>query len=147
MRRGKLLKIKAKSPKEKNKKGLNKVNKMMNRDAKVNFNNNTIEITKAFAKKAANPMSAEFKELMKLRSNLAGFEVVVKTSVKRTKKDTLKGLNYDFMRQYIERHDDENNSRMVEFERITVKNDDTLATKSYGEVKRWFLEEFPEVAA
>lgn len=126
---------------------LKKVIKMMNRDAKVNFNNNTIEITKAFAKKAANPMSAEFKELMELRNNLEGFEVVVKASVKRTKKDTLKGLNYDFMRQYIERHDDENNSRMVEFERITVKNDDTLATKSYGEVKRWFLEEFPEVAA
>ena len=120
---------------------------MTNRNAKVNFNNNTIEITKAFAKKAANPMSAEFKELMELRNNLEGFEVVVKASVKRTKKDTLKGLNYDFMRQYIERHDDENNSRMVEFERITVKNDDTLATKSYGEVKRWFLEEFPEVAA
>ena len=117
----------------------------MNRDAKVNFNNNTIEITKAFAKKAANPMSAEFKELMELRNNLEGFEVVVKASVKRTKKDTLKGLNYDFMRQYIERHDDEDKSKMAQFKRITVKNEDNLSTKKYGEVKKWFLEQYPEI--
>ena len=121
---------------------------MMNRDAKINFNNNTIEITKAFAKKAANPTTEEFKELMELRKNLKGFEVVVKASAKKAnKKNSLKGLTYDFMRQYIERHDDDNSSHMVEFNKITVKNDDTLATKKYGEVKKWFLEQYPEVAA
>ena len=119
---------------------------MMNRDAKVNFNTNTIEITKAFAKKASDPMSKEFKELMDLRNNLTGFEVVVKTSVKR-KKDSLKGLNYNFMEQYIARHDNEGKTKMEEFKRLTVKNEDSLATKTYGEVKKWFLEEFPEVAA
>ena len=119
---------------------------MMNRNAKVNFNNNTIEITKAFAKKAANPNSDEFKELMALRGNLTGFEVVVKASVKKTnKKASLKGLNYGFMEQYIARHDDEDNSRMEEFKRITVKNDDTISTKSYGAVKKWFLEQYPEL--
>lgn len=120
------------------------MNTMMNRDAKINFNNNTIEITKAFAKKAANPTSAEFKELMSLRQSLAGFEVVVKASTKRAKKDSLKGLNYDFMKQYIERHD-ESGIVMEEFTKRTVKNEDNLATQSYGEVKAWFLEQYPEI--
>ena len=123
------------------------VTKMMNRDAKINFNNNTIEITKAFAKKAANPMSEEFKELMELRKSLVGYEVVVKASAKRTiKKDTLKGLNYSFMEQYIARHDDENETVMAEFKKMTVKNEDNLATLSYGEVKKWFLDKYPTVA-
>ena len=119
---------------------------MMNRDAKINFNNNTIEITKAFAKRAANPTSEEFKELMELRKSLAGFEVVVKASAKRTsKKDTLKGLNYEFMKQYIARHDD-SGEVMEEFTKRTVKNEDNLATQSYGEVKKWFLEQYPTIA-
>lgn len=120
---------------------------MTNRNAKVNFNNNTIEITKAFAKKAANPMSAEFKGLMELRNNLEGFEVVVKASSKKSsKKDSLKGLNYEFMRQYIERHEGENSDAMVEFTKMTVKDEDNLAILSYGEVKKWFLEQYPTVA-
>lgn len=120
----------------------------MNRDAKINFNNNTIEITKAFAKKAANPTSEEFKELLALRKSLEGFEVVTKSSSKRTtKKDSLKGLNYDFMRQYIERHDDEDGTIMKEFTKKTVKSEDSINTKRYGAVKSWFLEQYPEIAA
>ena len=114
------------------------------RDAKINFNNKTIEISRTFAKKAANPMSDEFKELMSLRQSLAGFEVVVKAAPKRAKKDSLKGLNYDFMKQYIERHD-ESGSVMKEFTKRTVKSDDNLGTLSYGEVKAWFLEQYPEI--
>ena len=114
-------------------------------DVRVNYSNKTIVITKKFAKKIENPLSDEFNEFMGLCGKLAGFEVVVKASVKRTKKDTLKGLNYDFMRQYIERHDDEDKSKMAQFKRITVKNEDNLSTKKYGEVKKWFLEQYPEI--
>ena len=64
---------------------------------------------------------------------------------KKTKKDTLKGLNYDFMKQYIERHDDENRTNMVEFIKRTEKNDDNVKTASYGQVKKWFLETYPEI--
>ena len=114
-------------------------------DVRVNYSNKTIVITKKFAKKIENPLSDEFEEFMDICGRLAGFEVVVKASVKRTKKDTLKGLNYDFMRQYIERHD-ENGENMKSFTKMTVKNEDNLCTKSYGEVKSWFLEQYPEVA-
>ena len=118
---------------------------MTKRSFRIDFNNNTIVLTKAFAQKAANPTTEEFKELMSLRKNLEGFTVVVKESARKAnKKNSLKGLNYGFMEQYIARHDDEKNSTMVEFKKITVKNGDALSTKSYGEVKKWFLEQYPE---
>ena len=115
-------------------------------DVRVIYNTKTIVITKKFAKKIENPLSEEFNEFMEIRERLSDFEVVVKASSKRTKKDSLKGLNYDFMKQYIERHDDENATLMAEFKKMTVKNEDNLATLSYGEVKKWFLEQYPEVA-
>ncbi len=114
-------------------------------NVKINFNSNTIEITKAFSKRASNPMTEEFKELMKLQKELPEFKVEVRKTSRKVKRDTLKGLNYDFMKQYIERHDDENNTNMVEFLKRTVKNDDNVKTDSYGEVKKWFLEVYPEI--
>ena len=118
---------------------------MTKRSFRIDFNNNTIVLTKAFAQKAANPTRKEFKELMSLRKNLEGFTVVVKESARKAnKKNSLKGLDYSFMEQYIARHDDEEKSKMAEFKRITVKNDDMLTTKRYGSVRKWFLEQYPE---
>ena len=114
-------------------------------NVKINFDNNTIEITKAFSKRASNPMTKEFEELMELQNKLPEFKVVVRTTTRKVKRDYLKGLTYEFMRQYIERHDDENNSNMVEFKKRTVKNDDNVMTDSYGEVRKWFLEVYPEI--
>lgn len=116
-------------------------------DVRVNYNNKTIVITKKFSKKIENPISKEFEEFMNLRERLADFEVIVKTSSKRTKKDSLKGLNYEFMKQYIARHDDENETVMKEFKKRAVKDEDNIATLSYGEVKKWFLEQYPEICA
>ena len=114
-------------------------------DVRVNYNNKTIVITKKFSKKIENPISKEFEEFMNLRERLADFEVIVKASSKRTKKDSLKGLNYDFMKQYIARHD-EDGENMRSFTKMPVKSADNLCTKKYGEVKAWFLEQYPEIA-
>ena len=112
---------------------------------RINYINGTIEITKAFAKKASSPKSEEYAMLKEVRKDNPTFNVVVVAATKRTKKNSLKGLNYDFMKQYIERHDTDDQAAMVEFKKMTVKDDDNLATKSYGEVKKWFLEQYPEI--
>jgi len=115
-------------------------------DVRVNYNTKTIVITKKFAKKIGNPLSEEFKEFMELRNMLSDFDVEVKESPKKSsKRETLKGLNYDFMKQYIARHD-EDGENMKAFTKMTVKNEDNLTTKKYGEVKAWFLEQYPEIA-
>lgn len=112
---------------------------------RINYMNNTIEITKAFANKASNPKNEEYAELMELRKDNPNYKVVVVAAAKRTKKNALKGLSYDFMKQYIERHDTEDQSIMAAFNRKTVKSEDHLNTQSYGEVKKWFLEQYPEI--
>lgn len=109
----------------------------------INMNKRTIEITKAFEKKASKYGTTEYDDLMNVKRDNPNFRIVVKAN--KTKKDTLKGLTYEFMEQYIERHDDENNSNMVEFRKRTVKNDDNVKTDSYGEVKKWFLATYPEI--
>lgn len=111
----------------------------------INYRNNTIEITKAFAKKAGSPYNNEYAELMQIRKDNPNYRVVVVANTKRTRKNSLRGLNYDFMKQYIERHDTEDQSIMAEFNKMTVKSKDNLATQRYGEVKKWFLEQYPEI--
>ena len=76
----------------------------------INYEKKTIEMTKAESKEAGNPTSAKFEELMKYRSVFPDFTIIIKkTSVKR---DTYKGLGYDYMENYIEQL---TNERMKEF--------------------------------
>lgn len=115
------------------------------RNYNINYKNSTIEITKTFAKKAGNPNSSEYAELMQIRKDNPNYRVAVVASAKKKAKNSLKGLNYDFMKQYIERHDTEDHSVMAEFTKKTVKSNDHVAPESYGAVKKWFLEQYPEI--
>ena len=113
----------------------------------INYEKKTIEMTKAEAKEAGNPTSAKFEELMKLRSIFPDFEIIIKkTSVKR---DTYKGLDYDFMKKYIEDHDN-SDENLKEFYKLRGMNENgereaQIEEHSYGEIKMWFLSTFPEI--
>lgn len=109
---------------------------------RINNSKREIVITKAFAKKAEQFKSDEYYELKEAKADNPTYKVVVRKAPKR---DTLKGLNYDFMKQYIERHDDEDGTAMAEFTKMTVKDEDKLSTLSYGEVKKWFLAKYPAI--
>ena len=113
----------------------------------INYEMKKIEITKAESKEAGNPTSAKFEELMKLRSIFPDFEIIIKkTSVKR---DTYKGLDYDFMKKYIEDHDN-SDENLKEFYKLRGMNENgereaQIEEHSYGEIKMWFLSTFPEI--
>lgn len=106
----------------------------------INSKKREIVITKAFAKKAEKFQSDEYNELKNARLDNPRYKVVVKKSAK---KDNLKGLDYNFMKNYIEKNDDENGSKMKEFVNMTEKQADALGVKPYGQVKKWFLEQYP----
>lgn len=113
----------------------------------INYVNKTIEMTKTEAKEAGNPASAKFDELMKLRSVFTDFTVIVKTT--SAKRDKYKGLDYDYMKKYIETHDN-NEKNMKEFNNLRGLNEkgekDILIEEStYGEIKMWFLSTYPEI--
>ena len=113
----------------------------------INYEMKKIEMTKAESKEAGNPTSAKFEELMKLRSIFPDFEIIIKkTSVKR---DTYKGLGYDYMENYIKAHDN-SDTNLKEFYTLRGMNekgekDVLIEEHSYGEIKMWFLSTFPEI--
>ena len=113
---------------------------------KINEKKFTIEVTKSFAQKASRVDSPEYYELLEVRHNFPKFKVVVNQT---KSKDSFKGLTYEYMKKYIQTHDDEKGSNMAVFKELRGKSeeaDDAQAdSMSYGEIKMWFLDTYPEI--
>ena len=105
-----------------------------------------IEMTKTEAAKAGKIDTEKYEELCTLMNRFPTFEIeIVKTSTKSV--DHLKGLTYEFMENYIKAHKEE---LLTEFYELCGKDENgkkiNFGVKlSYGEVRMWFLEEFPEI--
>ena len=112
---------------------------------------NAIEMTKKFAKAAAKFGSPEYKQLQEARRDNPTFSVVTVTRKTTTKKNTYKGLTYEYMEMYIEKHDDEDKSIMAEYlmlRGMTDEAEEALAESfTYLEMKDWFLKKFPAIAS
>lgn len=114
---------------------------------KANFEKRTIEMTKSEANKAGKIGSPKFNELKAYREEYPDFKVeVIET---KRKSGTIKGLDYDYMKKYIESHDNEEKTIMVEFNTLRGIVDgiesEFVDKAKFGEVKAWFLLKFPEI--
>ena len=105
-----------------------------------------IVMTKAEAKAAGKPNTEEYNALLDLMKNFPGFQIeIVKSTAKKV--DRFKGLDYDYMENYIKSH----NSELLEiFYELRGLDEDgkkvsMAASATYGEVKMWFLTQFPEI--
>ena len=105
-----------------------------------------IEMTKAEAKYAGKIGTDEYNTLMQLMKDFPGFPIeIVKSTAKKT--DRLKGLDYDYMENYIKAH---NESLLVTFYELRGLDKDgkkvgMTAAATYGEIRMWFLTQFPEI--
>lgn len=124
--------------------------KKINVEKNVRFNHVdcTIEITKQFDKAASRFASDEFYALQEARNAAPNYKVVVKATKSG---DRYKGLTYDFMEKYIQKHD-EDGSIWNEYKSlrgyITVDGEELeLDSLTYGEIKAWFLGKFSEFDA
>ena len=115
----------------------------------VNRKMRTIEITKKFDKASSRYGSDEYKELQKALADNQGYKVVVKSS-SSNKKETYKGLTFDYMKKYISTHDDENGTIMEEYNMMRGTSEEAkeacAESKSYHDIKEWFLETYPAIA-
>lgn len=113
---------------------------------KANIVTSTIEMTKAEAAAAGKLNSAEFADLKQLRETFPTYKImIVKPAAKKV--DHFKGLTLKYMEDYIKRH---NKDVLVEFYKLCGKDEsgekaELAATATYGEIKMWFLTEFPEI--
>ena len=113
----------------------------------INYEKKTIEMTKSESKGAGVPNSEKFNELIRLRSIFPDFSIVIKSVARKT--DAYKGLDYDFMIKYIKKHENSDDI-LTEFYQLRGCDKDgvrnvTIKEHSYGEIKMWFLDQFPEI--
>lgn len=112
----------------------------------ANLMTKKIEMTKTEAKTAGKLNTTEYNTLLELMNNFPGYQIeIVKTAAKKV--DRFKGLDYNYMTDYIKSHNEE---RLKEFYTLRGLDENgkkvgMAAAASYGEIKMWFLEQFPEI--
>lgn len=117
----------------------------MTTNIRINDKNNTIEITKKFASAAKRFGTDEYNDLQVVRKDYPNYRVEIKTSSKKA--DCFKGLTFGYMEMFIRTHNDE---LLKDFFLLCGKDEngeekEMAPTASYGEIKQWFLTQFPEV--
>lgn len=113
----------------------------------ANYEKMTIEMTKTESKAAGNIHTDEYLELKELRTQNPTFRIVIKTTKSR---DNMKGLTVSYMKKYIEKHDNEERANMAIFNSLRGLDADGNEIEltrcvTYGELKMWFLDTYPEV--
>lgn len=115
----------------------------------INEKKNAIELSKKEAKAAAKFGTTEYKQLQEARRDYPTFSVVTVTRKTTAKKNTFKGLTYEYMEMYIQKHDDDDQSIMAEYlmlRGMTDEAEEALAESfTYLEMKDWFLAKYPAI--
>ena len=116
----------------------------------ANLMTKKVELTKKEAKEAGKLNSEKFKELQQYLEMYPGYEIQIKATVKR--KVEFRGLDYKYMKEYIEKHADDDGKIMAEFRKLTAQDKkdkvagcENLEAANYAAVKKWFLKKFPEI--
>ena len=114
----------------------------------INYEKQTIEMTRSEAEAAGVPNSEKFNELLSIRASFSNYSITIKKA--SSKRGTYKGLNYEYMEEYIKKHNENDKKNLEEFYRFrgldkNGKKDASLEEHSYGEIKMWFLVTFPEI--
>ena len=112
----------------------------------ANLFSRKIEMTKTEAKAAGKPNTTEYKTLLELMKNFPGFPIeIVKSAAKKV--DRFKGLDTNYMENYIKSHKPELLETFYELRGLDAngKKVELAAAATYGEIKMWFLTQFPEI--
>ena len=112
----------------------------------INSNKKTIEVTKKFAAAAKRFGTVEYEDLQNVRKDYPFYRIEVKSAAKKA--DSFKGLTLSYMESHIQKHDDE--EMLKEFYILCGKDEDGTtqefaATATYGEIKKWFLDQHKEL--
>ena len=97
----------------------------------VNYVSKKIELSESFAKKAGTVGSTEYQILVSVQKEYPNYNVEV---IKNKK--SVKGIDCNFMRNYIISHD-ESATLLSDFEKLITNK------ASYLEIKAWFIKKYP----
>ncbi len=118
----------------------------------ANIKTKEIIMSKKEAKAAGAVNTPEFRELNELRAAFPGFRIVVKAT---KSKDNMKGLTVEYMEKFIEARIEKNEDEvdmvnLQEFYALRGRDEegvkvDFAPIASYGELKQWFLAQYPKI--
>lgn len=113
----------------------------------VKYAEGVIEMNTTFAKEMQNPLSDEYALLQRTRQDFPTFAVRRRQIKTNPKKDTYKGLTYEWMRHHIATHEPENvrQEKLDAFDEKIYISKCHRASLRYPTIKKWFLAEYPEV--
>lgn len=106
--------------------------------------NNTLTMTKAFARKASQLNTSEYKTLLQLRNDNPGMKIVMKESNnKSASKNTASGITFKQMETFISQCRD-SEPRLNTYERVKALS--KVQRSPYKYVKDWFLTNYANYA-
>lgn len=100
----------------------------------VDHNNNKIIMDRTFAKYEKDTFSEEYAHLQQVRKDYPTYRVELRKIKRNSDKETYKGLTYDYMREYIFKHEPAETRRSVlmEFEDMIFNGDFLTETVKAG---------------
>ena len=111
----------------------------------INEKKMSIELTAAEMKKARKFGTNEYRNLQEARRDYPDFAVVKKQT--RSKSD-FAGLNLKTIKAYVAKHGDDLQKEKLNFmakKRVDAESGEYIEPTSFFEIKKWFLNEFPEL--
>lgn len=115
-----------------------------NYTVKIDHVRKEIVVSKELAKKASVYGKEEYKYVMKLMNEHAGYSIATRDSAPRktgADKTTLKD-----MRAYIQKHDDAEGTLIAEFDAmVNEEKGDNFKRTHFFAIKKWFFEQYPDL--
>lgn len=114
----------------------------------VKYAEGIIEMNTTFAKMMQNPLSDEYALLQRTRLDFPKFEIRTRQIKSNPKKDTYKGLTYEWMRNHIATHEAKDivEEKLKDFDEMVYISKCHRGSLRYPTIKKWFLDKYPEVA-
>jgi hypothetical protein len=114
----------------------------------VKYDKGVIEMNTTFAKMMQNPLSDEYAQLQRVRNDFPTFAIRHRQIKSNPKKDTYKGLTYEWMRNHIATREPEasREAKLHEFDEMIYISECHSRRLRYPTIKKWFLKEYPDVA-
>ena len=104
----------------------------------INYINNTIEMTKKFAKAAGVLNSPEYKELLEIRRDYPDLPIVIREIKKKAGKKSYKNLTFQRMRDFIIDWEGKDSETVKQFDKVVAIS--KVQAGPYAYVKKWFLD-------
>ena len=108
---------------------------------RINHEEQKIILTRQFAKESENDSSPAYRRLVAVRKEF-DYKVEVR-SIKKTAKESYKGLNSAYIERYVKKYGDKDGEQMKTYNKLIELSE--CHSIRFPTIKQWFLREFPEV--